>query len=543
MISSLRTLNDKLYDLPSRYFDVGYWLLLVITLYSFVWFRYVPSLDGPQHLHNAYVLKDLIMGRGLVPEFYQINPLPVGYWTSMLFLSLLTVPFPPWLAEKLMLVTLVAGMALSYRYFLRGMGSRVNPLAQYLIFPLIPSFFLLAGYYAFSFGVVFFFLAYGYWFRIGPHPGNRNLVRFALLLLIFYFTHGLVFTFFMATFALHFLVESVRLGQEGNGEDGFSGNLWMRAVRTAAAFVPSLIPLLIYSLSVTAIQSGADGNAASAHELMKMLIRIRPIIGFHHEMESVATRPLFFALLLTGLTLVIDLAIRAEKKKVTFKSVVADRSLPFLLLSILFLILYFVNPDNFMSGTLTQRVGFFFFVFLAMWLPFQRIPLPISLILAGVIIFAVIYKQTLMPGFYKPQVFMINQLQELDPHLEKGSTIYTLRESDNWLHLHFGLYVGLEKDLVNLNNPQCYGPFPLIWNEDRVPVVMAGEMQVGLPGLGKPERPGRREIPLEQVVIFYHDRFLQSESNSAWIKILEDNYQLVHTSSYNDAALYKIKSP
>ena len=206
MTALLERINQKIYALPGKYFTIAFWVLIGASMVQFIIFKYAPSLDGPQHLHNAFVLKDLVLGRGSIPEFYSINPLPVGYWTTQILLTLFTVVLPPELAEKMLILTYVVCIALAYRYFLRSFRKEYNPLAQFLIFPFIPSFFLLAGYYAFSFGVIVFLLVYGYWNNISPNLRWSGIIKFSLLLLLLYFTHGVVFTFFLVSFFIYYLI-------------------------------------------------------------------------------------------------------------------------------------------------------------------------------------------------------------------------------------------------------------------------------------------------------------------------------------------------
>lgn len=527
--------------IPGKYFNVLFWILIGVSLLQFLLFRYAPSLDGPQHLHNAYVLKDLIFKNGSIPDFYAINDLPVGYWTSHLLLSIFTLVFPPWLAEKMLLITYVTGVALAYRYFLGSSGMEINPFAQYLIFPFIPSFFFLAGYYAFSFGIIVFLLAFGYWNTISGSVRLPQAIRFSLLLLLLYFTNGLVFTFFLISFFIFYISEILidLLANEERRET--IRRLGIRTLYTTASFIPVLIVLFIYSKSVISIQSGVSGNPADLTDLLRQLITMRILIGFHHEMESVATVPLFLALLLVGLTVMIQSVIRLDQKKAKLGTILQDKANIFLLLAFVFFMVYILNPDQYMAGIMTLRAGFFFFLFLIMWIPFNRIPLPVNLLMGGVILFAVIYNQALMPVFYKPQVSLIKELQELDSHIEQNATIYTLRESDNWLHVHYGLYIGLSNHLVNLNNPQCYGPFPIVWDEENIPAMFAGDLQIKLNKLDRVDPAKHEARQVDYITVFYHDRFLKKEDNAEWKKVLDNDYELVHLTSRGTAAVYRLR--
>lgn len=541
MTEILDKINRKLYGISDKTYKIGFLILIGVSMIQFLLFRYAPSLDGPQHLHNAYVLKDLIFGKGLVRDFYNINQIPVGYWTSHILLSLLTVFFPPWLAETLFLLIYVAGVSLAYRYFVTSLNMEYNPIAQYLIFPFIPSFFLLAGFYAFSFGVLVLLLVYGYWNRVSHSFGWSSAIKFSLLLLLLYFTHGLVFVFFLASFLIFYLHDSlIDLLKEENRKDAWR-KILVKSLRTIIAFIPVLIVLWIYSRSVLSIQSAVDTKPVYAKELIEQLFRIRPLIGFHHEMESVATKPLFIILLLVGVTVILQYLIRLQTKKITLRDIILDKSSIYLILAMLFLVLYMSNPDQFIGGSMTVRTGFFFFLFLIMWIPFKRIPLPINILMGLVILFAVIYNQALMPYFYKPEIKLIKEIQELDKYLEEGATVITFRETDYWLHLHYGLYAGLNKHLVNLNNPQCYGPFPQVWDKENASVMFAGKHQINVSGLDNIDPGKHSSRQVDYILVFYHDRFMEKEENSEWKAILEQDYNLIHLTSGGAAAAYHRK--
>ncbi|MGP8323671.1 MAG: hypothetical protein ACT6FG_06725 [Methanosarcinaceae archaeon] len=533
-------LSSKLESISDRNYQIGFWCFIGVSLIQFLIFKYAPSLDGPQHLHNAYVIRDLISGKGLVRDFYSFNPQPVGYWSTHLILSLFSMIFPPWLAEKLLLISYVIGVSLAYRYFLRSLKLYINPVAQFLIFPLIPSFFLLAGYYAFSFGIMLLLVTYGYWNRVGRDFSWRSSLKFAVLLLCFYFTHGVVFVFFIATFVIQYIHEMIIAFVLNADRKKVMRQQATKTLRTFAAFVPAMIFLFIYTNYIHGANAAASGDPKDTRELLELLIRIRPIIAFDHNVESVATKPLFFVLLLVLITVFVRQTVRLQQRKTTIRNILLNRSTVYLFIALLFLCIYFMNPDRIISGSMTQRISFFFFLFLIMWIPFNRIPLPVSYILGVVLFFSVAYNQMVMPKFYYGQVKLINALQELDDHIEEGATIITLKESRNWTHHHFGMYTGLGKHLVNLNNPQCYGPFPIVWDQENSSAVFAGDHQINVAGLGRLNPKTNGHMQVDYIVIFYYDQFLKNPDNESWLSILSEYYNLVEVAAKGAVALYKV---
>jgi hypothetical protein len=256
-------------------------------------------------------------------------------------------------------------------------------------------------------------------------------------------------------------------------------------------------------------------------------------------MESIGTVPLFLALVVSGFSVVIGLLKGVMKRKLNLLDILRDKAFVFLLLMIIFLGFFFLDPDRFLSGSMTTRASYFAFLLLIMWLPLMKIPRLAGILLGVALLFAIVYHQWLMPRYYGPQAKLVSEIQELDTGIKEGSTVLTLRESGNWVHLHFGLYAGLKSHTVHLTNPQCYGPFPILWNKEHVPAIFAAEEQVYVTGLGKvdPATQGRR--PLDYVLIFYYEEFLSKEENKKWKEILEQDYKRTMLSSGGSAALYQ----
>lgn len=525
-------------NIPGIYFLILFILLIAGSMLQFLFFRHVISLDGPQHLHNAYVLKDLLLNKGAVRDFYNINPLPVGYWTTHLTLTLLTFVFPPWLAEKILLLLYVLGMAMAFRHFLGSLDKELNPIGIYLIFPLIPSMFLLHGYYAFSFGIIMLLLTLGYWNRIGPNPGKKALLKFSLLLLLFYFTHALVFIFFLFAFLIQMIFESVLPLIEGKDLKQDFKKSGGRALKVLLAFIPALVFLYIYSRSVFSGGSDSELSPLVMKDQLLDLFRITPLIGFLHKEEWVYTKPFSIALGLTLMSIFIRQLLRLLSSKTTFRAILLERSNIYLAISLVFLLLFFLNPDRFLGARMSMRIGYLFFLFLIMWIPFQRIPKMVSLVLAGVVIFVVVYTQILMHKIYEPQAAIAVELQELDPYINENATIFTFQESSNWLNDHFALYVGLQKHTINLKNPQCFGPFPIIWDWENATAFFAGEKQVNVSGLGRvnPEKFPSRQV--DYIIVFFFDPFMENEEYKEWIQSLEKNYELLKMTSTRAAGLY-----
>ncbi|MBL7986020.1 MAG: hypothetical protein JNM91_13530, partial [Flavobacteriales bacterium] len=57
-----------------------FFLLLALHLAFPFATHFFPTLDGPVHLHNARLLKELLLGNEAVRSTFSLHPLPVPNW-------------------------------------------------------------------------------------------------------------------------------------------------------------------------------------------------------------------------------------------------------------------------------------------------------------------------------------------------------------------------------------------------------------------------------------------------------------------------------
>jgi len=161
-------------------------------------------MDEPAHLYNANVILNLLKGNNVISEFYSFNNLPVPNWTSHFMLAVFMSFLKPWLAEKILIILYVAGMALSFRYFVKTLNPQ-NISLSILIFPFIYSFLFHLGFYNFSISFVLFFLTFSYWLNI---YNSKNPWKYLLLFILFaftYFSNLLIFGFLTLAICLYII--------------------------------------------------------------------------------------------------------------------------------------------------------------------------------------------------------------------------------------------------------------------------------------------------------------------------------------------------
>ena len=81
------------------------WLFLLLALLQLVpiWsVHYLPTTDGPSHLYNSWVMRELLSGhRGLIADYFAIDWRPHPNWIGTAFMAALMTILPPLIAEKI----------------------------------------------------------------------------------------------------------------------------------------------------------------------------------------------------------------------------------------------------------------------------------------------------------------------------------------------------------------------------------------------------------------------------------------------------------
>jgi len=378
-----------------------YVLLFTVGLLPIWVFRYVPSLDGPQHLYNAHVIIQLLKGSDLFSEFFRINEVVVGYWTGHLALTFFHFFLPAWLAEKFFLSAYVLGVVFSFRYLVLGIYPEKQNLLVCLIFPFVFHTYLLMGYYSFSLAVIFFFWALGYYIRHVDSFGGKEMMLFAGLVLGVFLSHALVFLFFGVAFLIYFVATSI-YSLVDEEQKGVWKTIIQRLWRVAVSVLPALFFWGVYLRAVMGINPGVAAAPHYKMELVKFLLRIRQLVGFHHERESPAYYVLFGLLVLLCLVVVFQF-IRKRRKGEGNWWELFDGSYAWVFISLLFLAAYFFAPDRISAGSLTHRFGLFFFLALLVFLASRPMPRWAQL-LALLVVFGVLGSSRMIHGIFLAQL-------------------------------------------------------------------------------------------------------------------------------------------
>lgn len=184
-IQSLTPILDKAWRHGE---GVIFWTLALLYLAPVWAYRYVPTQDGPSHLDNAQILRELGNSAAGYEAFFEIRAEPIPNWTSHLLLAGLLYCVPALTAEKLLVSLYVLGFAGSFRYFLGAFGARCRPISWLgLLFVYNRCFWM--GFYNYCLSLIWVWLIVGFCLRRRGGLGWPHALALLVLFPLAYFTH------------------------------------------------------------------------------------------------------------------------------------------------------------------------------------------------------------------------------------------------------------------------------------------------------------------------------------------------------------------
>lgn len=330
-------------------------LFLALVLFYLVpiWaVDYLPTVDGPCHTYNAWVIRQYGNGEEF-PRFsksYVIDWRPIPNWLSHAVMAFLMLVCEPRIAEKVLVSGYIVLLPAAARYAAGAADPQRKWLGS-LAFPLVYNQLFQFGFYNFSYSLALWLFAVGYWWRRRASPDVGFAVRINLLLLVCWFCH--IVSLALALFAIGVLWLTTFFG------------VWRTHWKRHLLHVLILAPQLILPLWFLAVQPGNMAPAPmNTDTLIKMLFRLE-VLSFFGGPQ------LWIGCVLAGaflLFLVLTLAGRMRRQDGGIWIGLREED-GFLLLSFLLAVLFFVSPQGMSGGwLLKERLAFYPWLALLPWL-------------------------------------------------------------------------------------------------------------------------------------------------------------------------------
>jgi len=517
-----------------------FYVLVLLNLVPIFLVRFVASLDGPQHLYTSNVIVQIIQGNESVQQFFRLTDVIVGNWIGHFLLAVYNLLFPAWIAEKLLLSTYYIGIAVAFRYLLKSFPIRTS-LISLLIIPFSSTSLLAMGYYNFSMAVIFFMITFGYFIRHQDKMKLQDYLMFSALLILLYLSHVFVITLFGFAFVVYLSVRIFTDYKHIRNKTGFFLSKSKHLLFLTVATIPSLALWINYTIWTRNLSSGSPPPPDLA-EIINNFFNLHTLMVFDVKRETPAVVLLGYIIIVLILFIIfyhIKIGRNPTENKDQY---LFTLQISWAIISISLLLLYFFFPDTIISGNVKKRIAIIFFFTLITWLCLYKYPSWLVLLSTILIVISVYRHHGFVRNSYRNLNESIDEIRELEPFIEENTVVLPLNYSDYWVHKHFLCYLGIDKPIINLGNPQCAGQFPVVWNYEKKPDVFVGLSEINVNSLKRYKYGIKSLYFADYIVIWGQSGFDQDRSNEELKKNISKFYKEVFVSSSNHAVLLKFKA-
>lgn len=323
-------------------------LLLLLPLWTV---PRVPTVDGPCHLYNAWVMHHFDDAAfPAIGRHFQVDAQPVPNWLIQALLYALLAVLPAAAAERVLLSGYVLIFAAA-AWWLAGAQDPARRVNAFLALPFVYTLLFHFGFYNFLFSVPLAMLAVGWWWRGRRRPTRRWALGLHALLLLCWFAHAVSFVVAGLAIAVLWLASWERAR-------------WRRWLLHPLLLLPQLLLPLWF---VRAHPGPPMASQWTFEQLFRYLFEQHSLFVFHRG-HGLGTALTLLFLLLAMTTLLQELqAMRAHASGRAAPAPNATASTParhaFLLVALAAILLYFVTPGAMAGGGIIEpRLALFPFL-------------------------------------------------------------------------------------------------------------------------------------------------------------------------------------
>lgn len=521
-----------------------FYLLCAANLIPVFLDRFMPSLDGPAHLYNSQLIGSLVEGgHKTIENCFAFNERPVPNWSGHFMLALFNSFLPAYVAEKIVLVFYLLGLPLGFRAILYKQ-QQANVAFSCLAIPFTYSLVFCLGFYNFSIAIVVALFVFYHWLNaLQRNPGWKSVFTLALLTAICFFSHVFVFVILitgLGTLSFLFYVHQL-----------FAVNANIRqvvkmALRSGLFLLIAVLPALILFVKY-GYRNSHEGQVYVSHEeLIKWLVSMVPLVGYHVGLDIAYTEILLWFLVLMAIATFVFWTFHVFRRTADLKGMMLRLTHPvntWLLLALLLLVLYFKMPDmEAGAGYVTMRLLYLFYFFMVLWLCAIARPRWMASVAVLVVIYCCVHLALNRRQVSRNMLNVANEYYDLAEKIQANSIVLPINVSSSWDYGHFSGYLGAEKPLALLDNYECQiDYFPLTWNVRDIPKFTFGRIDpLSNPAcLNWKTDTTHAAVKIDYVFVNGHLKNLGDSCRSLVNEALNRDFKIIYSSA--NCELYKRK--
>ncbi len=461
--------TDGFHPVSEKTVNRLFYTLLFLHLVPLFFGKYFLTQDGPSHLYNAFVLKDMVFNHhSFYTAWFDINKVPNPNWLVTIFYALSMTVLPAFLAEKIFLVLYVVLLPLSFRFLIKQINLKSSFIAL-LIFPLVYNITLYLGFFNFCFSIIFYFYAVGYWLKYQGVFSLKKQIAFLLLVTLTYFSHPVSFVVLVMTIGIFILS---MLYQEIKSKNKPVKHL----LRMVYGLFISLLPSLIFFLMFFG-ESGSEISFTTRNVKTYIIDQLQNY-GLNYSGKADLRICTAYSAIL-AFFFIYNLIIRIKTKRFYRPDILY-------LFFILFSIMTFFSPEEIAGGSVILiRLILYSNIIAILCISAYSYPARLKKISAclffGFALFWLVFKSYHFEKIQERfETFrsIENQIPEgktvlpfvIHQSNPDGSPLDTIKDIDIIVFLHTANYLSIEKKLLCLSDyeaSQSY--FPLKWKPNKDP--------------------------------------------------------------------------
>lgn len=500
---------------------------------------YIVTGDGPCHLYNAKIINALLFKQSssYYNTFFFFNSHISPNYTGHFLLAVFQLFFSASIAEKLFFTTFIF-ITVSGWYKLLQFSPNGNKHFVLFSFLLIFTHPLFKGFYNYSLSIACYAWVVYAWMAFSKKENFSSLLIALLISLFSLFSHpvGFLFSAFSA-----FLFISISTLQ--SDKEIFSrSNLWK-----FGAFTICIAPMLIYIFLFSTSTDGRELHFAFNHN-WKNYIKMTSFMALSLSEKNI----LIYLGGFVNFIFLIALIIRIKKWN---RIQLADTFLLTLLLAYFY---YFFFPENFGCDLMELRVQIILYINLFLFISFtpfsQRIISIVSFIFLIGITGLFIIRGNVM---YKAGKGVEEIIETAQIVKEKSTILFfsfdhngqtedgQLISDANWIFHHSAQYIGVDKDVLVLDNYEAHFPyFPLLWRakyNPYSPLLSNGNFESETPTASLTTYMDSTSLPIDYIITWcYADSLMADSTIKSTMLQVDSLYELIKVSPTKRVRIYSL---
>ncbi|MCD4735922.1 MAG: hypothetical protein K8R53_07755 [Bacteroidales bacterium] len=366
-------------------------------------------------------------------------------------------------------------------------------------------------------------------------------IIFSFYLILLYLAHVFVFTLFGFAFVLYLLNRIFTDYKHQKNRANFFLAKSKDILFLILATIPSLALWINYTIWTNKLSGGSPPPPDMA-EIFNNFFNLHTLMVFDSNRETPAVRLLGYIIIALTIYVIFYHIKTGRNPKREKDQYLFTNQIGWAIISLSLLVLYFLFPDTIISGNIKKRIAIIFFFTLITWLCLYKYPSWIVFLSTILVVISIYRHHTSLRNTYISLNENINEIREMEPFIEDNTIVLPLNYSDYWVHKHFLCYLGIDKPIINLGNPQCAGQFPVVWNYEKKPDVFVGLNEINVNSLKRYKYGDKPIYFADYVAIWGQTGFLNDRSNQELRKNIFKFYEKVYTSSSDHAVLYRFKA-